>query len=529
MTTKVPSPESRIFVAELNKLARENSSATFGDPGRMVVGKARRQLAFASAAWMRWPDLGDGDLRTTQVAEWHMSKVDQSCGFWAAGQQKYMAALAEYLDAFRSPNLDPATRTALLSDLGMHMVEDFVSEEEEEEMKAYWCPGGTVFAYGSKEQGSRRRFFNYGPVLPLATAGTTKSTLTVIPARLGAMPPLVSRQGLPSRILGEMRQRTGHSNNEREQILDQMYVNFYDASSKANIEFHHDNHTCMCGDIAGVSLLSNCEMQFRALDSNLLRPPLRILLPRRSLFLLSGLARWHLQHAIPEMYENRLSLTFRTVDKSCSREPSMWEQDWDCLEDEEARNAVWPLVLPGGEELHRIVSSPLEAILGDWRKVARAPRNEAANALVRAVRPTTVASNKLPSHCESQPPSHADNCGRGMARTSHVDIGNRTDVGMTVEQRLDVSGTHESGSVCGNEGRTESTSLISESERHVNPNPCRPVQRQQEFYSFAGKAHFEPTNNSPTPITSPSANVASKDDDCNTQKLPGFSYYSPLR
>ncbi len=36
---------------------------------------ATRQLAFASAAWMRWPELGDGDLRTVAVDEWHMSKA----------------------------------------------------------------------------------------------------------------------------------------------------------------------------------------------------------------------------------------------------------------------------------------------------------------------------------------------------------------------------------------------------------------------------------------------------------------------
>ena len=29
--------------------------------------------------------------------------------------------------------------------------------------------------------------------------------------------------------------------------FDQMYVNFYDASARANIEFHHDNHSCTCG------------------------------------------------------------------------------------------------------------------------------------------------------------------------------------------------------------------------------------------------------------------------------------------
>jgi len=350
-------------VAELNQLSIDHSSAGFGHPGRLVVSKARRQLAFASSAWMRWPDLGGGDLRTTNTEEWRMAKVDPSCAFWKAGQQRYLSALTSYMDALRSLSLAPEVQRELLGDLGFHMVQDFVTEEEEAELLRYWAPSGPVFPFGSIEQFSGRRWFNYGPILPRTTEGTAKSTLTVIPAKLGEMPPVVLRQRLRQRIRALAGELIGLPDNpalDGQYDFNQMYVNYYDCTAKANIEFHHDNHTCMRGAIAGVSLLSACDLQLRPLDQLICRPPLRIALPRRSLFFLSGLSRWHLQHGILHMPESRLSLTFRTVDRSCARE-ELWEQRWGCLEKEEKLNAIWPLVQPDGIELHTLSLCPEEA------------------------------------------------------------------------------------------------------------------------------------------------------------------------
>ena len=118
-----PSPEDRKFVSALNELSKTYSSACFGDPGILVASKARRQLAFASAAWARWPDLGGGDLKTTAVEEWRkMSKVDTACAFWLEGQQRYLSILTSYMDALRTLPRGDAARHDLLSDLGFHMV-----------------------------------------------------------------------------------------------------------------------------------------------------------------------------------------------------------------------------------------------------------------------------------------------------------------------------------------------------------------------------------------------------------------------
>jgi hypothetical protein len=116
----------------------------------------------------------------------------------------------------------------------------------------------------------------------------------------------------------------------------------------------------MRGIVAGVSLMSDCVMQLRPTERGITRL-VRIDVPRRSLFLLSGLSRWHLQHGIPYVSQDRISLTFRTVDKSCyTRMPEAWNRAWEDLEPAEAENAVWPLVCPRGRELHHLFRSPEE-------------------------------------------------------------------------------------------------------------------------------------------------------------------------
>ena len=59
-----PSADDRCFVKELNALSSKHSSAGFGDPGMLSRVKAQRQLAFAKAANLRWPELGK--LKTVQ-------------------------------------------------------------------------------------------------------------------------------------------------------------------------------------------------------------------------------------------------------------------------------------------------------------------------------------------------------------------------------------------------------------------------------------------------------------------------------
>jgi alkylated DNA repair dioxygenase AlkB len=69
--------------------------------------------------------------------------------------------------------------------------------------------------------------------------------------------------------------------------------------------------------VVGVSLLSDCTMQFRPWPvekgSGHRTKPLAQVLERRSLYILQGPSRTRWQHHIPEAKERRYSITLRTL------------------------------------------------------------------------------------------------------------------------------------------------------------------------------------------------------------------------
>jgi alkylated DNA repair dioxygenase AlkB len=69
--------------------------------------------------------------------------------------------------------------------------------------------------------------------------------------------------------------------------------------------------------VIGVSLLGMCKMRLK--KSNAEEKTLSINLEPRSIYLLSGEARWAFQHSIPPVKELRYSITFRTARKSAER------------------------------------------------------------------------------------------------------------------------------------------------------------------------------------------------------------------
>jgi len=64
--------------------------------------------------------------------------------------------------------------------------------------------------------------------------------------------------------------------------------------------------------VAGVSLLANCDFRFRRGEAGRSIP---LTVARRSVYKLTGEARWGWQHHIPPMKELRYSITFRTLRK----------------------------------------------------------------------------------------------------------------------------------------------------------------------------------------------------------------------
>lgn len=339
------SAEERRWMRELNSLSASFSSSGFGDfGGKPAQEKLERQAQFLRAAAARWPHFGSLLLRDGSVV--------RACSFWKRGRSEYFRVLGRYAEAIACG--PEAEKRSLLTDLGFHLCDGFVSEEEEAEMTQYWGPRSELYGAGACERFSRRRFFNYGPVLPRAVEGSTKSTLAVIACAFGGMPELVDDMRLMQRMASFMAQRL---NDEHHVSFDQLYVNHYDASLGAHIGFHHDNHLSMRGVIAGVSLGSGCTLRLRAADDPVdgqLAACIGVTLPRRSAYIMSGLSRWHLQHGIPEVKSDRTSLTFRAVDRACARDQRHWERRWTELSLAERRNAQWPCLPPSSSNTQEV-------------------------------------------------------------------------------------------------------------------------------------------------------------------------------
>lgn len=312
-------------------------AASVRGPGFAPAGK-EKMLAFAKGIRIELPELGGLATRSGGAA------LDTDCELWRAGRARYLAVLRRYVHALRSADLGGAARCGLLGDLGFYVIRSLLTGEEEKELLEHWLPGSAVYARGSYEKGTMRRFFHYGPILLRKTELSSKSTLGITPGRLGAMPTPVTRMDLPARIRGKAL-GLGEASSEDDHVFDQLYVNHYAAGVSSGIAFHHDNPKTMRNVVAGVSLGSEAAMHFRVPEGDLEGAPLSVNLPRRSLYLMSGLSRYHFQHSVPRLESDRLSLTFRTVNRGCAA-GYLWEREWAEIPAREAANAHWPLLTP---------------------------------------------------------------------------------------------------------------------------------------------------------------------------------------
>ena len=78
----------------------------------------------------------------------------------------------------------------------------------------------------------------------------------------------------------------------------------------AGIGWHRD--APVFGVVAGISLLADCDFRFRRGESG---RSLALSVAPRSVYKLTGEARWGWQHHIPPMKTLRYSITFRTLRK----------------------------------------------------------------------------------------------------------------------------------------------------------------------------------------------------------------------
>lgn len=85
----------------------------------------------------------------------------------------------------------------------------------------------------------------------------------------------------------------------------------------AGIGWHRDAPAF--GVVAGISLAGACRMRFQT-GSGAERRTAAMELPARSMYLLTGEARWKWQHMIPPTREPRYSITFRTLRRSAANQ-----------------------------------------------------------------------------------------------------------------------------------------------------------------------------------------------------------------
>lgn len=338
----MPSTDDRYFLQTVNHISSSIPAPGFGycGPNGQTPSLNRTHLAFAKAVHRVLPALGELHTQSGGAA------VDPNCEFWLNGRSRYLNLLSRYIEILGDESTSDDMRFDLLTDLGCYLTTGFVTAREEEQLLSYWRPGGSVYALGSNEQGTERRFFHYGPILKMKTELSSKSTLGVIAGRMGSLPAVTVSMGLQERIRSQLGAVSSGATEESLR-LDQLYVNHYSAKFCSGIGFHHDNPKTMMGIIAGLSLGSACELHLIAPDKELGRIPIVLSLPPRSLFCMSGLSRYHLQHGIPGIAADRLSLTFRTVNLLCAARSS-WQREWDDISPEEASNAHWPLLPPSG-------------------------------------------------------------------------------------------------------------------------------------------------------------------------------------
>jgi alkylated DNA repair dioxygenase AlkB len=82
----------------------------------------------------------------------------------------------------------------------------------------------------------------------------------------------------------------------------ELFVNEYNPGDK--LYLHYDNRQTYGDCIIGISILSDVEMRF---GNN------KILIPRKSLYIMTGKSRFSYKHGIDEIKHKRISLTYRTI------------------------------------------------------------------------------------------------------------------------------------------------------------------------------------------------------------------------
>jgi alkylated DNA repair dioxygenase AlkB len=191
----------------------------------------------------------------------------------------------------RSNRLDPAADLFAAEALpeGLTYRPDFISPREEAELLEQIRTLPLVHA-PYRQYTARRRVASFG-----FTYNFQAQTLNEAPALPAFLLPLRARIASELKVLPDE--------------LAQGLVTAYDIGTP--LGWHRDAPEF--GSVAGVSLAGSCEMRWRPYPPQAGRTLLSLTVAARSLYLITGEARWGWQHSVAATRELRYSITFRTL------------------------------------------------------------------------------------------------------------------------------------------------------------------------------------------------------------------------
>lgn len=181
---------------------------------------------------------------------------------------------------------------------GLYLVKNFLRPEEENTLVKKICSGiwgqnrsktRRIQTYGAYHDSSYRTTERY-----TSYPGYSEDVLAMIEELREDVPE--TRTYLTDEVMQKL------SDPQRSELFVNEYVNGNDLYA------HHDNRTTYEECIIGISLISDIEMEFSSG-----RQKIRVTVPKRSLYLMTGKARYVYRHGIPYVSETRLSLTYRTL------------------------------------------------------------------------------------------------------------------------------------------------------------------------------------------------------------------------
>lgn len=181
----------------------------------------------------------------------------------------------------------PETEMALPP--GFLYLENFLDEEEEAELVETFL----TLSFGSFEYKgfvAKRRVIGYGWTYDFNTNELAKG------------------KDIPAFLL-PLRERAAQVAKVAPEELEEALLTEYTPGSQIN--WHRD--LPMFDKVIGISLLGSCTMKLRSYrrGEKIVSVPLK----PRSLYLMTGAARWNWQHHIPPVKDLRYSITFRTLKK----------------------------------------------------------------------------------------------------------------------------------------------------------------------------------------------------------------------